>query len=81
MAAQPIEFLMNRKRIKGVHHINIPIKDNTHIVTKENDYISNLDFRNLDEIATTFFYYASNEMERTKHSNHDSNQSKSQYPS
>ena len=72
---------MDRKRIKGVHHINIPIKDNTHIVTKENDSISTLDFRNLDEIATTFFYHASNEMELTKHSNHNSNQSETQYPS
>ena len=81
LADQLIEFLMDRKRIKVVHHINILIKDSAHIVTKENDYISTLDFRNLDEIATTFMDCASNEMARTKYINRDSNQSKNQSPS
>ena len=59
---QSIELLMDHKRIKGVHHINILIKYITHIVTKENDSISILDFRNPDDIATTCMDYASNYM-------------------
>ena len=78
---QSIELLMDRKRIKGVHHINILIKGSTHIVTKENDSISILDFLNLDDIATTCVDYASNYMACTKHSNCNSNQSETQSPS
>ena len=59
LADQSIEFLMDRNRIKGVHHINILIKDSKHIVTKENDYISTLYIFNLDYISTTFMDYAS----------------------
>ena len=40
-----IELLMDRNKIKLVHHINILIKDSTHIVTKENYSIITLDFR------------------------------------
>ena len=49
---------MDWKRIKGVHYINILIKDSTHIVTQENCSISTLDFQKLDAIATTFVDYA-----------------------
>ena len=72
---------MDWRRIRGVHRINILINYITHIVTKENDSISTLDFQNLDDIDTTFMDYSSNEMSRTKHSNHDYSQSKTQYPS
>ena len=69
---------MDWKRIKGANHINILIKDSTTIVTKENDYISTLEFQKLYEIATKFMDYFSNEMSRAEHSNHNSNQLK--YP-
>ena len=78
---QSIEFLVDRKIIKGVHHINILINYITHIFTKEIYYISTLDFQNLDDIATKFMDYDYNEITRTKQSNNDSNQSETQYPS
>ena len=69
---------MDWRIIKGVHHINILVKDGTPIFTKENDYISILESWKLDEIATTFMDYSSNEMAHSEHSNHDYNQSKTQ---
>ena len=72
---------MDRKREKVVHHINILLKGSTSIFTIENDYISTLESRNLDDIATTFMEYSSNEMTRSENINHDYNQSKTQYPS
>ena len=42
LADQSIELRMYWKIIKGVHNINILIKDSTPIATKENDYISTL---------------------------------------
>ena len=49
---------MDGNVLKGVHHINIMIKDSTQIFTKENDYISTLYFQKIDEIDTTFMDYA-----------------------
>ena len=69
---------MDWRIIKGVHHINILVKDGTPIFTKENDYISTLESWNLDEIATTFMDYSSNEMAHYEHSNHDYNHSETQ---
>ena len=79
LADKSIELLMVWKIIEGLYHSNILIKDSTHIVTKENNYISTLVFRKMDEIATTFVYYAYNEMALTKHNNHYYNHSETQY--
>ena len=70
---------MDRMGKKGGHHINILVKDSKIIFTKENNYISTLVFRKMDEIATTFVYYAYNEMALTKHNNHYYNHSETQY--
>ena len=71
---------MDWRRIKGVHNINILVKDSTPIFTKENNYISTLESRKLDKITTTFMEYSSNEMAHYEHSNHDYNQYKTQSP-
>ena len=60
LADQSTEFLMDRKVIKGVNHINILLNNSTQVFTKENDSISTLEFWNLFEIATTFMGYAYN---------------------
>ena len=71
---------MYQKRIKGVYHINTLIKDSKPIATKENDYISTLEFWNLDDIATIFMDYYYNEMARAEHSNNDYKKSETQSP-
>ena len=81
LADQSIYSCTDRKRIKGVHNINILVKDSTPIFTKENNYIINLESRNLDKIDIKFMEYSSNEMAHYEHSNHDYNQSKTQSPS
>ena len=64
---------MDWKRIKGVHYINILIKDSTTIVTKENYYIITLEFKKMDEIGNKFMDYYYNEMARAEHSYHNYN--------
>ena len=81
LADKSMEFLVDRKRIKVVHHINILIKYSTHIFTEENYSIIPLDFRKLDEIATTCMDYDSNEILRTKYSHQDYKQSETRSPS
>ena len=51
LADQSLSFCMDLNRIKEVHHINILVKDNTPIFTKENYYISTLKNWKLDDIA------------------------------
>ena len=51
---------MDRMGKKGGHHINILVKDSKIIFTKENNYISTLESRKLDEIYTIFMEYSYN---------------------